>query len=105
MYASGKHAKRICDRCGWEYPYNELLREWTNLLVCRTCYDPKHEQLDLGKNRIYDPISLHEPRPDTDESTKIIVWQDATTGFGAYDLFNWQEYWVDADGTLHGWSE
>ena len=30
-YASGKFAKALCDRCGFEYKLNELKQEWNGL--------------------------------------------------------------------------
>ena len=32
-YAAGKYAKAISDRSGMEFPYNEMVREWTGMLV------------------------------------------------------------------------
>ena len=32
-YARGKYARAISDRSGLEYPYNEMVREWTGALV------------------------------------------------------------------------
>ena len=34
----------LCQRCGREYRLSQLHREWTGLLVCRPCYDPRHKQ-------------------------------------------------------------
>ena len=35
----------ICERCGFEYPFSELKKEWTGLWVCRKDYDPKPPKL------------------------------------------------------------
>jgi len=37
----------------------------SGLKVCPECMDIDHEQLQLGKFRIWDPEALKDPRPDT----------------------------------------
>lgn len=34
-----------CMRCGWQYELSDLRKEWTNLTVCPSCYDPRPAQL------------------------------------------------------------
>lgn len=34
----------VCDRCGYEYKHHQLQKEWTGLMVCRKCYEPRHPQ-------------------------------------------------------------
>ncbi len=70
MFALGKHALGICDRCGWEYPLNELTDQVnagaeTGLMVCPECDDVDNPQLLLGRVRFDDPEALRNPRPDT----------------------------------------
>lgn len=31
----------ICDRCGFKVRHRKLRKEWTGLLVCRPCWDPR----------------------------------------------------------------
>ncbi len=69
-FASGRHALGICDRCGWEYPLNDLIDQVragleTGLLVCSECDDADNPQLLLGRLRFDDPEALRNPRPDT----------------------------------------
>ena len=45
-FAVGVKSQAICDRCGYQYPYLELKKEWNGLLVCPECYEPKHPQLE-----------------------------------------------------------
>ena len=33
-----------CERCGFEYKASQLKKEWTNLMVCRDCWEPRHPQ-------------------------------------------------------------
>ena len=61
-FASGKHAIAICDRCGFEYKYLSLKREWTGFRVCSECFEVKHPQLE-PINHIADPEALRFPRP------------------------------------------
>jgi hypothetical protein len=32
---------RECDRCGFDFPLNELSRDYSGARVCQFCYDPK----------------------------------------------------------------
>lgn len=41
----------ICDRCGFEFKSDELKKEWTNLMVCSSCWEPRHPQ-DLLRPRV-----------------------------------------------------
>lgn len=34
----------ICDRCGRKFKNVDLKEEWNGLIVCRTCYEPRHPQ-------------------------------------------------------------
>lgn len=31
----------VCDRCGFDYRRSAVSREWTGLMVCKDCWDPK----------------------------------------------------------------
>ena len=46
VFATGKYALAICDRCGQQYNFNQLRQEWNGLKTCPECYEPKHPQLD-----------------------------------------------------------
>ena len=68
-FASGKHAIAECDRCGQRYKLKELKKQVLktktyNLLVCPTCWDPDHPQLQLGMYPVDDPQGIRDPRPD-----------------------------------------
>lgn len=68
-FASGKHAFGYCDRCGVRVDYNDLIMQYENLrptglLVCGSCLDVDHPQLQLGKVRMDDPQALKDARPD-----------------------------------------
>jgi len=38
--------KAVCDRCGFDRPLLALRKEWTGLMVCRECYDPKPAEMN-----------------------------------------------------------
>jgi hypothetical protein len=68
-FAAGKKAIAECDRCGQRYLLKVLKREIIktknyDLLVCPTCWDPDHPQLQLGMWPVDDPQALRNPRPD-----------------------------------------
>ncbi len=80
-FAAGKHAYGFCDRCGVRYDLGDLHAEMEDqrlngLLVCKPCLDIDHEQLQLGKFRIFDPEALRDPRPDITrkQSLGIFGW-------------------------------
>ena len=45
-FASGKFAKRISDRSGMAFPYNEMVKEWNGSIVHISEFEPKHPQLE-----------------------------------------------------------
>jgi hypothetical protein len=78
-FASGKWAIAECDRCGQRYKLKELKKQVLktktyNLLVCPTCWDPDHPQLQLGMYPVDDPQALRDPRKD------LSYFQSGTTG-------------------------
>lgn len=69
-FASGKRAISECDRCGQRFQLKELRSlvvktKNVNILVCRSCWEPDHPQLQLGMYPVDDPQALRNPRPDT----------------------------------------
>lgn len=68
-FASGKFAISQCDRCDFRFPLKDLRRlviktKNINMLVCKSCWDPDHPQLQLGMYPVDDPQGLRDPRPD-----------------------------------------
>jgi hypothetical protein len=68
-FASGKHSISECDRCGFRYKRKELKlltikTKNTNILVCPTCWEKDHPQLQLGMYPVNDPQAIRDPRPD-----------------------------------------
>jgi len=80
MYAQGRKALGICDRCGFTYKLKDLRREVQNktlngLKVCSECFDPDQPQYDVNDISTIDPQALYDARVDTGE-------QASTTYFG-----------------------
>lgn len=81
----------LCDRCGFTFKLNQLHEEYfdmrpNGLLVCSTCLDVDNPQLQLGREPIYDPQSLLDPRPDTGipGSTSYFGWMPIGNSFTTY---------------------
>ena len=72
LYATGKYSKAICDRCGQQYDYLSLRKEWTGFKVCPECYEPKATQLEPYAPPP-DPQALMEPRVDREEPLTVPV--------------------------------
>jgi len=71
-YAAGKYAKAISDRSGMEFPYNEMVREWTGMLVHVSEFESKHPQLQPRQHG-GDPQSLLNARPDRTENAVATI--------------------------------
>ena len=61
-YATGKHALAISDRSGLQFPWKEMVTEWTGAFVHTSEYEPKQPQL-RPKTLSADSISLTKVRP------------------------------------------
>ena len=61
-YASGKHALAISDRSGLQFPWREMVTEWTGAFVHMSEYEPKQPQL-RPKTLSADAMSLTKVRP------------------------------------------
>lgn len=79
-FASGKHALAICDRCGQQYRYLDLKKEWTGFKTCPECYEPKHPQLEPKRN-VSDAIAIRDPRPDVPGSLDVFVGAPVDSAF------------------------
>lgn len=69
-FSSGKFAIAQCDRCNFRYKLKQLRRlviktKNVNMLVCPSCWDPDHPQLQLGMYPVNDPQAVENPRTDS----------------------------------------
>jgi len=70
-YATGRFAKRISDRSGLAFPYNEMVQEWNGSWVHVSEFEPKHPQLE-PKYHPTDPQSLQYAKPQIIGATVAI---------------------------------
>ena len=71
-YASGKFAIAISDRSGLQFPYTEMVKEWTGAWVHRSEYEPKAPQL-MPHEHSPDPQALENARPARIEPSSLIL--------------------------------
>ena len=73
-FASGKNALAISDRSGLQFPYNEMVKEWTGSLVHYTEFEAKQPQLQPIRIAP-DPQALQNARPARTEtaSARLLV--------------------------------
>lgn len=86
-WARGKHSRGICDRCGWEYAYLDLVVEsGTRSKVCDSCNDGMYSLVSHPQNypptKLTDDIALRNPRPDKTEVVGIFVYGKTSNGYG-----------------------
>ena len=70
-YASGKFAKRISDRSGMAFPYNEMVQEWNGSWVHISEFEPKQPQLE-PLPLVTDPQSLQYARSQVADSRVFV---------------------------------
>jgi NAD-dependent SIR2 family protein deacetylase len=80
VFASGKYALAICDRCGQQYKFLQLKKEWNGLEVCPECYEPKHPQLDPSYHAA-DAQALPFTRPAREEPVTVFAGAPGDSAF------------------------
>jgi|TARA_E500000318_G_scaffold23497_1_gene23865 NAD-dependent SIR2 family protein deacetylase len=80
VFASGKYALAICDRCGQQYKFLQLKKEWNDLQVCPECYEPKHPQLEPSHHEA-DAQALPFTRPAREEPVIVNVGAPGDSAF------------------------
>lgn len=79
-FAAGKYALAICDRCGQQYKFHELKKEWNGLMTCLECYEPKHPQLEPSYHQ-GDAQALPWARPARQEPMTVYVGAPGDSSF------------------------
>lgn len=59
----------LCDRCQSKFWASDLKEEWTGLMVCESCHDPRHPQEFLKGYE--DKQNVSWSRPDSDADTNV----------------------------------
>lgn len=99
-FSSGKNAIAECDRCGFRYKLKELRSlviktKRVNVLVCSSCWEPDHPQLQLGMYPVTDPQAVRNPRPDRSYAASGLL-PSGLPGEGSRDT---QWGWAPVGGT------
>lgn len=68
----------ICDRCGEKFKSSQVKKEWTGLMVCDTCYEPRHPQdfIRTVPDRMDVPFVRPRPADIFIPSTREVVLVD-----------------------------
>ena len=84
-----------CQRCGFDIYGSKLKKEWTGLLVCEKCWEPRHPQ-DFVRARKEDtsPQELHTGNISAGEDT--INLQDNTSPTLNYGVDKAEQDWNTA---------
>lgn len=96
----------ICDRCGQKRKREQCRTEWTGLLTCTQCWDPKHpwnEPLPIVVDGL--PVKDARPRPQPKEiNVEIItsIWgQQYLTKEGIKTDVNWEDWDTNWDADTY----
>ena len=89
-FTSGKYAIALCDRCNVQTKLRELKQLTINLkpsglYVCKSCWEPDHPQLQLGRYPIVDPQAVRNPRPDNSYVQSGLL-ASGQNGMGSRDI-------------------
>ena len=97
-FASGKYAKAISDRSGMEFPYNEMVKEWTGAFVLQSEFEPKHPQLE-PRAHYGDAQGLQNARPARTEPPVAHLLSENSMAAGVRDSIL-----VTVNQPAHGYS-
>lgn len=83
----------LCDRCGFKFKSFQLKKEWTGLMVCDPCWEPRHEQdlIKVPKEEEQIPWSRPEPADtfiDVDYVASDVGVQDSAVPEGNFTTNN-----------------
>ena len=80
VFSTGKYAIAICDRCGQQYNFHQLRKEWNGLKTCPECWEPKHPQLS-PRYHSADAQALPWSRPARQEPMTVNVGAPGDSAF------------------------
>jgi len=89
-FARGKRSLAISDRSGAQFPYLEMVKEWTGSVVHISEFEPKHPQLDPPYHPA-DPQTLKGPRADIRPGGGVLV---------QLDLYYWPGQFVTVSNSM-----
>ena len=99
-FSSAKFSIAECDRCGFRFKLKQLKElviktKKVNILVCPSCWEKDHPQLQLGMYPIADPQAVRNPRPDRSYVTSGTL-ANGLPGEGSRDI---QWGWAPVGGS------
>ncbi len=97
-YIAGTY-KTQCDRCGQIYKRYECQKEWTGLLVCNKCYEPRHpvtKPLPIPQ----DGRGVRDARPKSPA-----VYVSAPEGLSKWGVSYVGSQGLDSNLTWNNWNE
>jgi hypothetical protein len=76
-------ARAICDVCGFEYDWHDLMLRWDNLMVCEADYETRNEQDFVRAVPDGKPLPWSRPPPeDVELVVPYLDTQDFCSGSG-----------------------
>lgn len=75
-----------CMRCGLDYRHSDIKREWTGLVVCKTCWEPRHPQ-DFVRART-DRIAAPGPNNTASEFSRVGAVGSTSVPDGTFNIGN-----------------
>lgn len=77
--------KFVCHRCGLQYPSTEIKKEWTGLLVCNSCWEPRHPQtyIKVVGEKAFPDIISKEPTTDIFQGVCNVATSSGYAGLGS----------------------
>lgn len=88
----------ICDRCGRKFKRDQCQKEWTGLLTCFNCYDPRHPVTQVLPV-VVDSKSIPDARPRPPAQYIQIA-----SGLSVWDAFYEGIQGLDPDLTWDTWT-
>ena len=64
-----------CDRCGFQKRLKSLRKEWTGLMVCSPCYDPRPDEMTPPRVKA-EGVPLPNARPDNQNAAYVEITAD-----------------------------
>jgi hypothetical protein len=74
----------ICDRCGFEYKSYELKKEWTGLMTCHPCWEPRHPQDFI--RAVADKQVVPWSRPPPEDVFVGVCYIDGLSGYAGFGV-------------------
>jgi len=65
-YIPGDHWVN-CQRCGFNFRASQTLSEWTGIIVCKECWEPRHPQ-DFVRGRNEDTSAQGNVNPEPEDT-------------------------------------